>query len=115
MSDTPEQVIASVLPGVRQEGAKDATAHAIVRELRREGYEIVKLPEPNERGRWASTRSHSDPGYLNWSVGVNGSVPFASARRGNGEESKAAEDHAAFAAALLAAARHAESGGNHGE
>ena len=79
----------------------------VVAAIRDSGYTVIALPEANSRGRWASSHSFSDPGYLDWSVGVNGSVPFARARRGKGPESSAARDHADFGAALIAAAQHA--------
>ncbi|QMU19324.1 hypothetical protein [Gordonia rubripertincta] len=80
----------------------------VVAAIRDSGLTVIALPEPNSRGRWASSHSFSDPGYLDWSVGVNGSVPFARARRGKGPESSAAQDHADFGAAILAAAQVAE-------
>lgn len=80
-------------------------------------FTVVELPEPsrtygNREAKWTDRSSFSEPGYLKWSVGVTeGGIPFASARRGDGFlRSRAAADHAAFAAAILAAAAHAEAG-----
>lgn len=97
--------------------AYESVGEAILDALTAAGYAIVKLPEPsrtygNREAKWTDRSSFSEPGYLKWSVGVTeGGIPFASARRGDGFlRSRAAADHAAFAAAILAAAAHAEAG-----
>ncbi|QOC56304.1 hypothetical protein PP509_gp62 [Gordonia phage MichaelScott] len=97
----------SVSAPTYDEVRRSHAAH-VVAAIRDSGLTVIALPEPNSRGRWASSHSFSDPGYLDWSVGVNGSVPFARARRGKGPESSAAQDHADFGAAILAAAQVAE-------
>ena len=90
------------------------TAQVALDALTEAGYVVTKLPEPsrthgNREAKWTDRSSFAEPGYLKWSVGVTeGGIPFASARRGDGPGSRAAADHAAFGAALLAAASYAE-------
>ena len=108
---TPQDVIAAELAEWRgmEPHEESAAAASIIDALAAKRFAVVEIPEPITvcgRPRWMSDESYSGPAYIKWAVGINeAGMIHAWAKRGKGPESRGAEDHAAFAAALIAAAQ----------
>lgn len=99
MSDTAAQVIAEGLEEMLDDHDWLPAANTVLAALAAAGYEIVKLPEPDEV---------DEEGWGSW---MDGEVLSTVRVRVHLEDHRIGIDHAReLAASLLAAARHAEVG-----